>query len=258
MKISYISDIHIEFIKDNRQRMFGRRVELSDIAELFAKKFNEQKCDFGVIAGDIGHCAAEIVQFLDIVDKLIGKKIFICLGNHDFWDMGRYFDRQPSFTWQGRKVRALEEFFKQTISPEYMPNIELLTEGRVCHFGDLTIIGDCGFAGFNPGFNASCGIYRNGLKDEETEMALTIDWRDFQNKYIKNIVEKEGRKLLVITHMSIAEWGGAAHPDVYYISGHIHDCKHGEAEQTVTDRYRGDAPNGYEEVTFKFKTLEIK
>jgi len=128
----------------------------------------------------------------------------------------------------------------------------------------LWIIGDCGFSAYNPQFNANNGIYRDALRYREKERDYCDRFRTHHSNVSFQIYEiNKGHglndKLLVITHTPIDDWGGytIAEDNVYYICGHIHDCHHGEAEVKVTDRYKGDAGNGYNKSDFEFKILEI-
>lgn len=250
MKVAYISDIHIEFMLNTMAEKLGKTVSVAALAALFCKRLSEQECDFAVLAGDIGHCTERNIEFLNEADKLTDKKIFVCLGNHDYWDWGRESRRG-----RGRSIEDLEKIYEEQIART--KNIELLVAGKTVSMGNLIIIGDCAFAGYNKDFNAANGIYRDTLISPIAERALSNRWREFYNATLKEAAA-EGKKVLAVTHMSVEEWGGSINPDILYISGHIHDCKHDEAHVTVTDNYKGDAANGYYAWDFNFKTLTIQ
>jgi len=218
MKISAISDLHLEFIKNNLWEQYKKKVDVKELAKRFSATFNaldfKENFDFGVIAGDTTHCMEDEIEFYTYINELVKKPFFIVMGNHN-WNWDSSF-KSNTHTFQGLTWEEQENILEKNIVP--LKNIYFLKAGKVEYFNNLKIIGDCGFAAYSD-FNASRGIYRqiiNVWKEKE----LTERWRKEYKKHIENFIS--GDKLLVITHTPIEDWGENIHPDVYYISGHIH------------------------------------
>ena len=280
MKAAYISDLHIEFLKNNWQKKNQKEISVESIADLFILSFNKIDCGFGVIAGDISHCKEDNVKFLKHIDANISKPIYVTLGNHDYWDWHSSFDPSVKYEdrhkWRGMSIEAQEAWYSKQLSGcnriRLLITDKILTEAGSKYLTEnlgrndlLWIIGDCGFSAYNPQFNASNGIYRDALRFREKERDYCDRFRTYYSNIVFQINEankERGRndKLLVITHTPIGDWGGYTieEDNVFYICGHVHDCHHNEAEIVATDRYKGDAGNGYNKSDFEFKTLEIK
>jgi predicted MPP superfamily phosphohydrolase len=250
MKVAYISDLHLEFVKENIEKQ-GRPVKMEDLVRRFLATLSQVgQYDFLVIAGDISHSIGDLLRFLRGVDAGVLKPVYVVLGNHDFWN------------WKGMEAGPIaglqsiydkENYIKAEIAS--MRWVRLLTPGVSFLENGVMIIGDCGFAAFNWHFNYRHGIYRGAIKSGHVEKELSNRWRTFYD----GVIERTGgENLLVITHMPHKDWGLAdPNPNAFYICGHIHDADHDMAEIRVTDRYRGDAANGYFRMDFEFKILEI-
>ena len=74
MKLRYISDIHLEFIKPNKIDKFCKNIKQID---------PEEVC---ILAGDIGYPFSENYKiFMDHISKTFVKSFVIC-GNHEFYN----------------------------------------------------------------------------------------------------------------------------------------------------------------------------
>lgn len=81
MIVDYISDLHVDFYLDNSQHTIEHFKE----RKLF-KIFSQKKGEVLVIAGDIGHHNAQNIFVLKAIKELFDyKKIFLVLGNHDYY-----------------------------------------------------------------------------------------------------------------------------------------------------------------------------
>jgi predicted phosphodiesterase len=71
MKISHLSDIHLDAINDQELIRFAEQVRDLDL-------------DAVLITGDISN-AKQVVYHLSVLEKIIQRQIFYVLGNHDFY-----------------------------------------------------------------------------------------------------------------------------------------------------------------------------
>lgn len=269
LKVAYISDLHLEFIARNNDVKWARIVDIKDIAQMFCDALKAVEYDIVVIAGDISHSPFTVDLFLSYVDELVEKPVYFCLGNHDYWNWEHsigYKDTQfdphgkSGYKLSPDTIYGVEGFFE---TRKYK-NIKFLMAGKACTEQSTTIIGDCGFCGYNPKFNCTHGIYRDILRNPEKERELTLRWKNFFKHVLDN--KKDGENLLVITHTPPTDWGWNKSTEVngvFHIFGHVHDHHHHEVQQyTITapnGEYGafGDAANGYRKIDFEFKTLTI-
>ena len=90
MKLRYFSDLHLEFISENKIEEFIQQIE-PNIDEI---------C---IIAGDIGNpYQPNYNTFIDFVSKSF-KKTFVIAGNHEYYNIGKTIEETNIF---------LEEYFK--------------------------------------------------------------------------------------------------------------------------------------------------
>jgi DNA repair exonuclease SbcCD nuclease subunit len=249
MKIAYISDIHIEFVKNNSEDRYDTPEK---IAELFVQNLNEQyeAYDVIVVAGDISHCIADIKKFFAKVDSLIDKPLLWVNGNHDIWDWGSSFEpgdhHYKVSNWPVERLVGELDKFSETLK-----HTTMLIPNKLKVIDRVAFIGDCGYSGYIKFFPV---IYRGAIKSQEEERMLSDKWREF---YLSQ--RNTASPLVVITHNPMHEWG-LSQPDdgIYYISGHIHpDNNYRMTPIIVTDHIRMDSPNGYRQEDFTFHMLEI-
>ncbi len=70
MRLAWLTDIHLNFVKEDQRRQFLEMVK--------------EKADAVVISGDIAE-SHDVAYFLLEIEKIIEKPIFFVLGNHDFY-----------------------------------------------------------------------------------------------------------------------------------------------------------------------------
>jgi hypothetical protein len=289
MKVAYISDLHLEFLADNAIAKFNTGTRWSQekydeiLSEIILEPLDEIKPDFAVIAGDFSHDPERVINILKLMDNKSPVDIYITLGNHDYWDWNKKHERRlhkieeryplgsypedgsigadlgetsaTRIVERGFSIEELEQWYKQQLNG--LKKIKLLMSGDIEHFNDLYIIGDCGFTGYSRTFGASQGVYRGILKNPFKDKELSDRWLQFFKGFIDNHINDN---VLVITHTPPQDWGchlSVFDGKLFGIAGHVHDCHHGEAQQVVTDRYKGDAGNGYYTSQVDWKILEI-
>jgi predicted phosphodiesterase len=114
MKIRYLSDIHLEFIKPLKLQ----RLVLDQIAPA-------EEGEICILAGDIGYPESENY---DLFMKFVNNhfiKTFVIPGNHEYYNKFKIVEEMDTF---------MEEYFKQH------PNITLLNN-RTEKYGDYTFVG---------------------------------------------------------------------------------------------------------------------
>jgi len=71
MKLSWLADIHLNFLEDNLRKIFYQRII-------------KTHCDAVLISGDIGE-AFSVAAYLKEMSNQIKKPIYFVLGNHDYY-----------------------------------------------------------------------------------------------------------------------------------------------------------------------------
>jgi predicted phosphohydrolase len=80
-KFAWCTDIHLDFIDGPD--------DVGRVVDEFAEPLSKIDCDGVIISGDIS-LAQHIIRHLKILDRVIDKKVYFVLGNHDFY--GGSFD----------------------------------------------------------------------------------------------------------------------------------------------------------------------
>ncbi len=70
MRLAWLTDIHLNFLDDNKRRQFMET--MAEQADAFA------------ISGDIGE-SPQIIGTLKEMEQIVRKPIYFVLGNHDFY-----------------------------------------------------------------------------------------------------------------------------------------------------------------------------
>jgi predicted phosphodiesterase len=101
LKLRYISDIHLEFIKPNEIINFLNNITQSD---------KDEVC---ILAGDIGNPYSQNYKiFIDHISKIF-QKTFIIAGNHEFYNNKKTIEETYEF---------LTEYFKQYDNITFLNN----------------------------------------------------------------------------------------------------------------------------------------
>jgi len=256
-KVAYTGDLHLEFLVSNLQEKYNRDFSIKDVAEIFCAELHATEHNFAVIAGDMSHCPADVIRFLEEVDKDAPKPIFVILGNHDYWNWASSIVCNANADLPSKNVQDIETWFKTKFSK--FENIKLLIAGDKYVQDGIAIIGDCGFAAYNYKFNYRNGIYRGTIHTAQEEKDLSDRWRKFYEQEAFS-----GDKTLIITHHPPTDWGYNYEDEGnerVYIFAHVHDIDTRTCtgvEIIKQGNYYGDAANGYHKHDAKLKVLEIK
>ncbi len=103
MKLRYISDLHLEFIKPHKLDKFINKIFINEIT-------NDEIC---VLAGDIGNpYTANYDKFMKFISKNF-KKSFVIAGNHEFYNKKKCMDETLAF---------LKEYFNNFDNITFLDN----------------------------------------------------------------------------------------------------------------------------------------
>ncbi len=101
MKLRYLSDLHLEFIKSNKINNFVKNIAKSDPEEIL------------ILAGDIGYPFSDNYKvFMDHISKTFVKSFVIC-GNHEFYNHNKTIQEIITF---------LDEFFNDYDNISFLNN----------------------------------------------------------------------------------------------------------------------------------------
>lgn len=164
MKISYISDLHLDFyIKQFQDRSINRFID---------NTFKEDSADILIISGDISHSNALTKRFLELlIQKKIYRKIFLCLGNHDYYLISKKSSQKYKYN-SFNRINEMKNMIKE------IENVQLL-DGEVIEFEGKKIFGMNGWYDGSYYHRLTSGY---GQKIEDF-------WRDVMNdsSYVKGI-----------------------------------------------------------------------
>lgn len=206
MKIGYMSDYHVDM---------GNR--FIDCGTTF-----DQQVDILIIAGDIGN-RQQLVSFVDsLIDIMIGTKIVIVLGNHDFYNH------------VGMTIDDHIKFYKEQFAND---PVEILVHGEVFSYHGVNIVGATLWSDLGEQYNHIIGMQcsltaRHGITDFELIPNLDINtMRDEYEKDRKGIIGSlsslDMDNTIVVTHFSpsidVRNAFYPLEPLSYYFCGYMDD-----------------------------------
>jgi predicted phosphohydrolase len=102
MKLRYLSDLHLEFIKPHQIAKFIRQIPVNNPEEI---------C---ILAGDIGspHIGTNYDTFMNLISKSF-TKTFVIAGNHEYYHTKKTMEETNQY---------LDEYFKQFPNISYLNN----------------------------------------------------------------------------------------------------------------------------------------
>lgn len=127
MKISYISDLHLDFYVGLKKKLEQKTVDF------LTTLLPEEKGEVLVIAGDISHYNKQSFLALQFFSTIFEQVIFV-LGNHDYYLISG--NQQKKYH---RKSREREVELYNMISQ--LPNVKLLTHFERFQYKDVSFAG---------------------------------------------------------------------------------------------------------------------
>ena len=103
MKVTILSDLHLDFyIKP------ASKYKEAKIRAVFDKRFNEDRGEVLIIAGDISHYNSQTLTIPKMLAEIYGfKKVFCVLGNHDYYLLtSNYWHR-----YKGKSINRIQEIW---------------------------------------------------------------------------------------------------------------------------------------------------
>lgn len=181
MKIGYMSDFHVDM---------GNK--FIDTGSMF-----DQYLDVLIIAGDIGN-REQTISFIDmLIDTMIGTKIVLVLGNHDFYNH------------VGMSIDDHIDLYKESFKDD---PVEVLVHGEIFSYYGIHIVGatlwsDLGER-YNPTIAVQCGLSAyNGISDFEMISGLNVDamrlaYEKDRQGIISSLSTLDMDSTIVVTHFS--------------------------------------------------------
>ena len=240
ISVFYVSDIHLDQKLSSRYPERCNEGEVrhfcADIVRNFKNDFKDYRHydPYIVIAGDLSSNLNICRIFFEELTSLFNPfRIIYILGNHELWATHR---RTVSSYEQ-----VVEEYRMMALSLRitFLENEVLLLKNKrqiyalddlmeasdddILHEVDdasLIVLGGIGFAGLNPKYNASLGMYMDTVRDRFTEVCYSSR---FESLYLRLRSLIWHRPVLVVTHMPKQDWSSTDYcPSWFYISGHTH------------------------------------
>ena len=232
-RITYITDLHLEFRIDNANCQ--SEDDIFYVLTKIVRTIVSESSHILLIGGDVSSTPELFHKFVEMLkDRLANcsKKVIFILGNHELWQF-------PGFS-----VDEIVEKYREIIKMNGMyllhnnllylncndelveiNEAELLSEyvseiRKKVLSTRLVLFGGIGFAKYNKKFNANQGIYRDTLNREE-EIVESQRFEDLYNRVIPIILDKNS---IVFTHFPKGDWSINKEPSkgVVYVSGHSH------------------------------------
>ena len=267
----YVSDLHLTqkfYEKFGKSVTLKKKVNyLNDYIDILLRKNLKKETklfgsyyspgSFIFIVGDVSSEYEDTILFLRLLkEKAFYFSIVFVLGNHelryedDFCKVVEkyrtsceeigvdFLQNDLLIVKRKEKVRINEKILLQ----ESCENIYRITNNSA-----FLIYGGLGFSGCNNKYNADYGLY--GLcvnrKEEKEESAK------FLGIYKKLKLSLKEKKLIVVTHNPIEDWGGKFIHNTIYISGHTHHNRYNFMDEDTIEY--ADNQLGY-----KYKNPKLK
>lgn len=197
------------------------------------------------IENDIKDFIENKKSFLEELRKGTGEKsytkqvigdVFAVLGNHEMAD----------FYTVGEAVEYYTRLFK-TLGIHFLNN-DVLSDGY------FVIFGGCGFAKYNPEFNATNTLNAKSFTRED-EISETECLESAYNKALEK-AKAERKPLIVLSHYPTKDWLEHNHCDAQavYFTGHTH---RNTSENTDQRNIYADNQVGYKRKTIVFKIAKL-
>lgn len=295
--VFYISDIHICHQIDIEGKALDEICGTIDlkVKELVDSLYGESGTI--IVAGDIAD-SLEIARifWISLINEIEnrgyrlglrhrtgrGWNIIVLAGNHELWDND--FDRLVSSRSVDAIIDEYRDMFWRKQGVYFLQNdllmnyknqdVKIVDEKTLLDFDDgelrqllesatLIVLGGIGFAGLNPRFNASAGVYGHRAMEDGTLVArLTRDEEICQSARFEKLHEKmlrcaSDKQVIVATHMPMSDWSsGQYNPNWVYISGHTHQNRFVREKDGVT--VLSDNQVGYEPKEWHFNSFTRK
>lgn len=206
MKIGYMSDYHVDM---------GNK--FIDCGSMF-----DQYVDVLIIAGDIGN-REQTVSFIDsLIDTMIGTKIILVLGNHDFYNH------------VGMTINDHIKFYKDQFKDD---PVDVLVHGEVVSYYDVNFVGATLWSDladrYDPMSGMQAGIAAmNSISDFEyihdlDVNTMRLEYIKDRNGIIDSLSSLDMDNTIVVTHFSPSiDCRNDAYPITplsYYFCGHMDD-----------------------------------
>ncbi len=272
----YISDIHLDhkIIKRFPKRVSKRKIE-KYIEEIVSGLYNSMGEEsfigkYILINGDVSHSFEICKLFFESLEKVFKYRvadIIVVLGNHETWEYNEFskcvkqyrnFFKSLNITFLHNELLILERsclYEKKILSEEQILNMSCDEIKELCLKSNLIILGGLGFSGYNPKFNANCGLYRDCVNDLEEDLSETFRFEKVYQKIKDSISD---RKIVVMTHTPKENWSKDSYNNNWiYVNGHTHNNQY--YKDDVKTLY-ADNQIGYynRNVTFKKFDYESK
>ena len=252
--VYYISDIHIcHQIDVNGKTKDEIKKQLDEKVKCLVKSL---KTDRGVIliCGDVADSVKLTQMFFHSLKSEMacqgyfeGWHVLAILGNHELWDGDPYglkpirpinnaVDAYRKALCKERVVFMHNELFvdykrgdRRLVNEQTLLEVDDDDLRELLNDAIFITLGGMGFAGRNPRFNTTLGIY--GLKpgfggklvprlSRKEEIAQSERFRVLYDKMLRVASDKT---VIVATHMPVSDWSSAQYnPNWVYINGHTH------------------------------------
>lgn len=235
----YISDIHIE----HQLNIMGK--PLTEVSCLIREKVLElvmsmqEKNGTILIAGDV---ADSYTVFEIFYRELVGVlseaalrnvRVISVLGNHELWnsdgpeikvDVDNIIQKFQAgsnsiFLLENALFLMYRNRFPIVLRENILKEANETELTTICKESTCIIFGGIGFSGLNPQFNASNGIYRGSVSDNE-DVSRTMRFQAIYQKIMRCAGEQE---VIVLTHTPVSNWWRKKlNANWVYVNGHTH------------------------------------
>lgn len=181
MKVSYISDLHLDF----HSQFHMNQIKWEKRTKEFINKLidtDETERDVLVIAGDLSHFNQQSLWALEEFSKKYNK-VLLCLGNHDYYLVSKNQERKY-------KNRSFFRIFELLDAAELLEGVEVLQSNKVVEYKGFR------FAGLSMWYpletDSQKMFFHNISNDSKLIKGLDIERQHFvdQSNY-EALLEKE-------------------------------------------------------------------
>lgn len=186
MKIGFISDLHIDYLKSYLPE---------DMMRTLATVSSEQELDYLIIGGDISNHVQTTINFIETLDKeLAPTKVYFIPGNHDYWQ-DRNEEKQ---TWELHKI--FESHPQSLMKEPLIINDNLAIVGHLAWYNHAFYQREK----FTPE-QIEAGRYKIATWQDKQRMSWNLPDSDvsriFKDDIINHLNRVGEREIVLVTHM---------------------------------------------------------
>ncbi len=270
--LAYISDLHLDRkLHDNGISEFDEVKMRNYFSKIINKMYrsvpSEENLDRKIVfVGDVSYNFSVFKLFFETYRDLIFDDTFVVLGNHELWNtpmVSNVISVDDSIATYRSFLSSLSPSVTLLENELWFPNEEnhIFSQNKILSLNkndinklfdrnNYAIFGGIGFAGNNPTFNQTKGIYMQAKITREEEKNRSKMTNEIHQRLKKIAFDKH---IFYVTHMPMSDWSKSSPvPKWIYLHGHTHQnyCYSSDEKQIYANNQIG-----YSNIPFSLKYI---